>query len=214
MYTEWISNFRAFLMREGNGRKVFAAAIFLVFLAFFSLYSGKSDEDNLMSEVSDIGTEHKPDHASKHLAVKGAERQIARSELKNPFSETHDVRASVVHDVNAGASDGKADAQKAPPREAVAAENKAAPPADRSVAASSASPAAVGAVVPAPARNAVLLHGIVRGDNGALALLSVGSSSAPLAVGESLAGVRVLNIGFDTVSVDGADGSSMLHIVP
>jgi hypothetical protein len=26
--------------------------------------------------------------------------------------------------------------------------------------------------------------------------------------------VRVLNIGFDTVSVDGADGSSMLHIVP
>ena len=198
-------------MREGNGRKVFAAAIFLVFLAFFSLYSGKSDEDNLMSEVSDTGTEHKPDHASKHLAVKGAERQIARSELKNPFSETHDVRASVVHDVNAGDSDGKADAQKAPPREAVAAENKAAPPADRSVAASS---AAVGAVVPAPAREAVLLHGIVRGDNGALALLSVGSSSAPLAVGESLAGVRVLNIGFDTVSVDGADGSSMLHIVP
>lgn len=198
-------------MREGNGRKVFAAAIFLVFLAFFSLYSGKSDEDNLMSEVSDTGTEHKPDHALKHLAVKGAERQIARSELKNPFSETHDVRASVVHDVNAGASDGKADAQKAPPREAEAAENKAAPPADRSVAASS---AAVGAVVPAPAREAVLLHGIVRGDNGALALLSVGSSSAPLAVGESLAGVRVLNIGFDTVFVDGADGSSMLHIVP
>lgn len=198
-------------MREGNGRKVFAAAIFLVFLAFFSLYSGKSDEDNLMSEVSDIGTEHKPDHASKHLAVKGAERQIARSELKNPFSETHDVRASVVHDVNADDSDGKADAQKAPPREAEAAENKAAPPADRSVAASS---AAVGAVVPAPAREAVLLHGIVRGDNGALALLSVGSSSAPLAVGESLAGVRVLNIGFDTVFVDGADGSSMLHIVP
>ena len=198
-------------MREGNGRKVFAAAIFLVFLAFFSLYSGKSDEDNLMSEVSDTGTEHKPDHALKHLAVKGAERQIARSELKNPFSETHDVRASVVHDVNAGDSDGKADAQKAPPREAEAAENKAAPPADRSVAASS---AAVGAVVPAPAREAVLLHGIVRGDNGALALLSVGSSSAPLAVGESLAGVRVLNIGFDTVFVDGADGSSMLHIVP
>ena len=198
-------------MREGNGRKVFAAAIFLVFLAFFSLYSGKSDEDNLMSEVSDTGTEHKPDHALKHLAVKGAERQIARSELKNPFSETHDVRASVVHDVNADDSDGKADAQKAPPREAEAAENKAAPPADRSVAASS---AAVGAVVPAPARNAVLLHGIVRGDNGALALLSVGSSSAPLAVGESLAGVRVLNIGFDTVFVDGADGSSMLHIVP
>lgn len=211
MYTEWISNFRAFLMREGNGRKVFAAAIFLVFLAFFSLYSGKSDEDNLMSEVSDTGTEHKPDHALKHLAVKGAERQIARSELKNPFSETHDVRASVVHDVNADDSDGKADAQKAPPREAEAAENKAAPPADRSVAASS---AAVGAVVPAPAREAVLLHGIVRGDNGALALLSVGSSSAPLAVGESLAGVRVLNIGFDTVFVDGADGSSMLHIVP
>ena len=198
-------------MREGNGRKVFAAAIFLVFLAFFSLYSGKSDEDNLMSEVSDTGTEHKPDHALKHLAVKGAERQIARSELKNPFSETHDVRASVVHDVNADDSDGKADAQKAPPREAEAAENKAAPPADRSVAASS---AAVGAVVPAPAREAVLLHGIVRGDNGALALLSVGSSSAPLAVGESLAGVRVLNIGFDTVFVDGADGSSMLHIVP
>lgn len=198
-------------MREGNGRKVFAAAIFLVFLAFFSLYSGKSDEDNLVSEVSDTGTEHKPDHASKHLAVKGAERQIARSELKNPFSETHDVRASVVHDVNADDSDGKADAQKAPPREAEAAENKAAPPADRSVAASS---AAVGAVVPAPAREAVLLHGIVRGDNGALALLSVGSSSAPLAVGESLAGVRVLNIGFDTVFVDGADGSSMLHIVP
>lgn len=211
MYTEWISNFRAFLMREGNGRKVFAAAIFLVFLAFFSLYSGKSDEDNLMSEVSDTGTEHKPDHALKHLAVKGAERQIARSELKNPFSETHDVRASVVHDVNADDSDGKADAQKAPPREAEAAENKAAPPADRSVAASS---AAVGAVVPAPAREAVLLHGIVRGDNGVLALLSVGSSSAPLAVGESLAGVRVLNIGFDTVFVDGADGSSMLHIVP
>ena len=211
MYTEWISNFRAFLMREGNGRKVFAAAIFLVFLAFFSLYSGKSDEDNLMSEVSDTGPEHKPDHALKHLAVKGAERQIARSELKNPFSETHDVRASVVHDVNADDSDGKADAQKAPPREAESAENKAAPPADRSVAASS---AAVGAVVPAPAREAVLLHGIVRGDNGALALLSVGSSSAPLAVGESLAGVRVLNIGFDTVSVDGADGSSMLHIVP
>ena len=129
-------------------------------------------------------------NAPDHTALKGSGQAIPADAIGNPFSLLHEKRRG----------EGRAEETPAPARKIGSADK-----APQAAAPSMPLPVVRGAGAPA-------LKGIVSGAQSRLAILSDGTQTATLAVGESFAGFVVESIEADGVSVRGEAGTAWLAL--
>ncbi len=168
--------------------------IVLAVLAFLSIasYSLLGEEK---SPALVPGEEDAASPPEKNRPIPGQEQAVSRDALGDPFDMLHGKReAAAPLPQEEGAHS---------PETPSAAPLTATPPA-----------AAKAEQEPAPKAPAAVpvLRGLVRSDAGAMAILSVGGASGPVAVGETLAGVTVERIEENGVLVRGASGEQYLPL--